>query len=109
MLPKESPPWSTVYSCYQHWRTSGRWDMILDVLRERPREKEGKKPVPDGGNCGQSLSENSPKRGQRAFDNGKKVTGRKQHIAVAVDTLGVLLAVAVHAAHISTRGAFDCF
>lgn len=55
------------------------------------------------GNHRQPVGEDHAKRGQRGFDNGKKVKGRKQHIAV--DTLGLLLVVAVHAAHISdTRG-----
>lgn len=40
----------------------------------------------------------------RGYDGGKKIKGRKRHIAV--DTLGFLLCVVVHAASISdTRGA----
>jgi hypothetical protein len=35
------------------------------------------------------------------YDAGKKVTGRKRHILV--DTLGLLLSVAVHAADIQDR------
>ena len=35
------------------------------------------------------------------FDAGKKITGRKRHIFV--DTLGLLLSVAVHAASIQDR------
>src|SRR3954465_5433900 len=37
----------------------------------------------------------------RGFDNGKKINGRKRHIAV--DTEGFLLAVVVTAAHIGGR------
>jgi putative transposase len=39
--------------------------------------------------------------GERGYDAGKKVNGRKRH--VAVDTLGLLLAVAVHPANIQDR------
>src|SRR5262245_42662446 len=37
----------------------------------------------------------------QGFDAGKKITGRKRHILV--DTLGLLLSVAVHAANIQDR------
>jgi len=51
----------------------------------------------------QSHGEDCPKRGQRGFDGGKKIKGRKQHIAV--DTQGFILAVLVHSAGISdSRG-----
>jgi len=40
-------------------------------------------------------------RGPRGYDAGKKVMGRKRHIVV--DTLGLLLAVVVHAANIQDR------
>jgi hypothetical protein len=38
---------------------------------------------------------------RRVFDAGKKIKGRKRHILV--DTLGLLLSVAVHAANIQDR------
>jgi transposase len=41
------------------------------------------------------------KRGQRGYDAGKKIKGRKRHIAV--DTQGNLLAVIVHSAGIQDR------
>ena len=37
----------------------------------------------------------------QGFDAGKKISGRKRHILV--DTLGLLLSVAVHAANIQDR------
>src|SRR5215510_13102894 len=37
----------------------------------------------------------------QGFDSGKKISGRKRHILV--DTLGLLLSVAVHAANIQDR------
>jgi putative transposase len=37
----------------------------------------------------------------QGFDAGKKITGRKRHILV--DTLGLLLSVAVHPANIQDR------
>jgi putative transposase len=45
--------------------------------------------------------EDDGKRGVRGYDAGKKVNGRKRHIAV--DTLGLVLTVAVHPANIQDR------
>jgi putative transposase len=41
------------------------------------------------------------KRGLRGYDAGKKVNGRKRH--VVVDTLGLIMAVVVHAASVQDR------
>src|SRR5260370_16072527 len=49
----------------------------------------------------QPVGEDHGKRGPRGYDAGKKVTGRKRHIVV--DTMGMLLAVVVHAANIQDR------
>ena len=40
-------------------------------------------------------------RGRRGYDAGKKIKGRKRHIVV--DTLGLILAVVVHAADVQDR------
>jgi len=57
------------------------------------------------GNHRQSKREDGAKRGAamdpQGYDAGKKVTGRKRHILV--DTLGLLLSVAVHPADIQDR------
>ena len=48
-----------------------------------------------------AVCEDGAKRGQRGYDAGKKIKGRKRHIAV--DTEGNLLAVVVHSAGIQDR------
>jgi transposase len=48
-----------------------------------------------------SNRQNGAKRGRRGYDAGKKIKGRKRHIAV--DTEGNLLAVVVHSAGIQDR------
>jgi len=50
-----------------------------------------------------AICENGAKRGRRGYDAGKKIKGRKRHIAV--DTEGNLLAVIVHSAGIQDRAA----
>ena len=62
---------------------------------------------PFGGYRGFPKREDHPKRGSRepettiGYDAGKKVKGRKRHLVV--DTLGLVLAVVVHAASIQDR------
>jgi transposase len=48
-----------------------------------------------------AVCQDGSKRGQRGYDAGKKIKGRKRHIAV--DTQGNLLAVVVHSAGIQDR------
>ncbi len=48
-----------------------------------------------------AASQDGAKRGRRGYDAGKKIKGRKRHIAV--DTEGNLLAVIVHSAGIQDR------
>ncbi len=48
-----------------------------------------------------AVCQDGPKRGQRGYDAGKKIKGRKRHIAV--DTQGNLLTVVVHSAGIQDR------
>ena len=60
---------------------------------------------PDHGDHRQPECQGRAKRGAvldpQGFDAGKKISGRKRHILV--DTLGLLLSVAVHAANIQDR------
>jgi transposase len=48
-----------------------------------------------------AVCQDGAKRGRRGYDAGKKIKGRKRHIAV--DTQGNLLAVVVHSAGIQDR------
>ena len=62
---------------------------------------EGPKRHAQRGHYRFAVREDGAKRGQRGYDAGKKIKGRKRHIAV--DTEGNLLAVIVHSAGIQDR------
>ena len=96
-LPSEFPRWKSVYTVYRRWRISGLWQQIHDRLREQVRESVGKLPTPSVAIV-DSQSIRTAEGGEfRGYDAGKKITGRKRHIAV--DTLGMIMMVVVHAAN----------
>ena len=49
MLPKEFPPWQTVYDHYSNWNRRKVWEGALDELTALHREHTGKEPTPSYG------------------------------------------------------------
>ena len=41
-LPKDFPPYSTVFDYYNHWRKDKTWQGLNDSLREQVRQAEGR-------------------------------------------------------------------
>jgi putative transposase len=95
-LPRDFPPKSTVWGYYNEWRHNGTLEQTHDKLRELVRKKERPgRPRRTASIDSQSVDTSSGGQA-RGRDNAKKVDGRKRHIVV--DSLGLLLAVAVTAA-----------
>jgi putative transposase len=76
-----------------------------DQLREQVRQLAGRTPVPTAAIIdSQSVrAAEEVARSSRGYDAGKRVGGRKRHIAV--DTIGLLLTVLVTAASVQDRDA----
>ena len=100
-LPKDLPPHSI---CYDYWRVltdGGHMERINHHLVMADREKAGREASPtlviiDA----QSVKCDAP-QGERGFDAGKMIMGRKRHLAVDIE--GRLLAVSVTPADVQDQ------
>jgi transposase len=102
-MPADFPPWSTVYDYLDGWQASGATAAMHDELRELCRIAAGRSPEPTAAVIdSQSVkAAEQVARTSRGFDAGKKINGRKRHIAV--DVMGLLLVIVVTAASVQDR------
>jgi putative transposase len=97
-LAKDYPNHNSVYYHYRKWCLDGTWQRINTALRKQERRQRERNEDPSAGIIDTQSAKTTEAGGERSYDAGKKVNGRKRHIVV--DTVGNLLEVVVHAAGI---------
>jgi putative transposase len=100
-LPHDFPKWDTVAHYFYRWRDDGTWERIHDALREDVRTAAGREPSPSLAILDSQSVATTETAETRGFDGGKRVKGRKRHLAV--DILGLVLAVVVTTANVQDR------
>lgn len=101
MLPRDLMPFDAAHRWFTKWRRDGTWDRIHDELRRQVRMEAGRDPEPSAAVIDAQSIKSSEGGEARGFDAGKRTTGRKRH--VIVDTMGLLLVVAVTSASVQDR------
>ena len=100
MLPKDFPPYNTVYYYFRKWKYEGSFEQAMFELHQTVRVAAGREESPSLGIIDSRSNRTSNHVDtDKGLDGNKKVKGRKIHICV--DILGLPLAIVIHAANIA--------
>ena len=99
MLPIHFGPWQTVYGWFRELARRFLFQTVHDVTLMLDRERAGREASPTAGVIDSQSVKASAPGAQRGYDAGKKIVGRKRHIAV--DTNGRLMMINLTPADIS--------
>ena len=100
-LPTNFPPWKTVYHVFRQWTLNHEWAALNDALRTLVRKNHGKRSRPTAAILDSQSVKSAGHGGRVGYDAGKRIKGRKRHLLV--DTLGLVLGVAVTPANTTER------
>ncbi len=99
MLPKDFPPYNTVFYYFNKWKREGVFEELMDTLHRMVRKLLGREETPSLGIIdSRSVKSSHHVDTDRGIDGNKKIKGRKEHIVV--DTLGLPMSVVIHEANI---------
>ena len=99
MLPKDFPPYNTVFYYFNKWKLEGVFEELVGTLHIIIRKIMGREDTPSIGIIdSRSIKSSHHVASDRGIDGNKKIKGRKEHIVV--DTLGLPMGVVVHEANV---------
>lgn len=101
LLPKNFPPWQTVYHHFRQWTRNGLLARLNHRLRAKVRQAVGKHAQPTAASLDSQTVRASAHGGEVGYDAAKKTKGRKRFLLV--DTLGLLLGVTLEPADCPER------
>lgn len=101
LLPAGFPPCKTVFHIFRQWKLDHTWQALNDRLRAWARSQEKKRSRPTAAILDSQTVKSDGHGGAVGYDAAKRIKGRKRHLLV--DTLGLLLGVAVTPASTSER------
>lgn len=93
LLPKNFPPYKTVFHVFRAWTRNGTMAGIHDRLRAYAREQDGRRSRPTAAIIDSQTVRSAGLAEEVGYDAGKKTKGRKRFIMV--DTVGHILSILI--------------